>query len=679
MIDHNSDGLTQIAHYLDGRTGVGAIHILSHGGDGELHLGNAAITTATLAGHASDLAAIKAALTGSADILLYGCDVAAGPSGQDFIDALSAATGADVAASIDDTGAAALGGDWVLESQSGSIDAESIDAASYDDLLWSAAQDSFAFYADTNVPPGAPANNNQASVLGTQFSAVGDFLGGSGLTVTTAAKFTATNIAALTAAEAITNNEYISTTVTVASTNSVALGAFRFGALGTAQAASMGALYIRDVATNTLTRVSNDFSANASASVPITTTLALNAGSQYEIRLYLFGSTTSRQIDNPVFSFQNNEAPINAVPAAKTAFEDTTLAFTGLSITDVEGGTITTTVSVTHGTLAPAAGAMITGSGTASVTLSGTVAQINTSLAGLNYAPAVGYLGADTLTITSTDGNSLSDTDTVAITVANVNDAPAGADKTVTTLEDTAYTLTVADFGFTDPNDSPANSLQAVRIFSLPGFGTLTHNGVAVTAGTTVTVADVNSGLLKWTPPANMNGTFASFAFQVQDDGGTANGGSNLDNSTNTITFNVTAVNDAPAGANGSASINDNQTKTFAAADFSFTDPNDSPANGLANIIIRSLPASGTLKLAGVDVSINDAIPVASLSSLVFTPVTGSNTQTFTFQVQDNGGTANSGADTDPTVRTFTITVSDATPRRRSHRQQPLLRIRTAR
>jgi len=41
--------------------------------------------------------------------------------------------------------------------------------------------------------------------------------------------------------------------------------------------------------------------------------------------------------------------------------------------------------------------------------------------------------------------------------VTSVNDAPAGTDNTVTTLEDTAYTLTAADFGFGDLNDGPAN------------------------------------------------------------------------------------------------------------------------------------------------------------------------------------------------------------------------------
>ena len=54
-------------------------------------------------------------------------------------------------------------------------------------------------------------------------------------------------------------------------------------------------------------------------------------------------------------------------------------------------------------------------------------------------------------------------TNTVSITVTSVNDAPAGTDKTITTTEDTSYTLTAADFGFSDTQDSPANGLAAVK------------------------------------------------------------------------------------------------------------------------------------------------------------------------------------------------------------------------
>ena len=76
-----------------------------------------------------------------------------------------------------------------------------------------------------------------------------------------------------------------------------------------------------------------------------------------------------------------------------------------------------------------------------------------------------------------------------------------------------------------------------MKITTLPGAGTLTDNGNAVSAGHVVSVADITGGLLKFTPAANANGSgYASFTFQVQDNGGTANGGVDLDPSANTIT-----------------------------------------------------------------------------------------------------------------------------------------------
>src|SRR6185437_7552910 len=64
-------------------------------------------------------------------------------------------------------------------------------------------------------------------------------------------------------------------------------------------------------------------------------------------------------------------------------------------------------------------------------------------------------------------------------------------------------------------------------------------------------VADINGGHLVFTPAANANGAhYAAFSFQVQDDGGTANGGVDADLSTHSLTFDVTQVNDPPvAGA----------------------------------------------------------------------------------------------------------------------------------
>jgi Ca2+-binding RTX toxin-like protein len=124
ILDAGQDGVEQIAQALEGVSDLDAIHIISHGSEGTLYLGNAVLTSDNLAGYSSELETIGAALTQSGDILLYGCEVASGVAGQTFIENLALHTGADVAASNDSTGSAALGGNWVLEADSGSIEAD---------------------------------------------------------------------------------------------------------------------------------------------------------------------------------------------------------------------------------------------------------------------------------------------------------------------------------------------------------------------------------------------------------------------------------------------------------------------------------------------------------------------------------------------------------------------------
>ena len=126
------------------------------------------------------------------------------------------------------------------------------------------------------------------------------------------------------------------------------------------------------------------------------------------------------------------------------------------------------------------------------------------------------------------------------------DDEPAGTDNTVATNEDVDYTFTAGDFGFTDPNDTPANALAAVRITTLPAAGSLTLSGSGFAAGTEVAVADITAGNLDFTPAAGASGTpYASFTFQVRDDGGTANGGVDV-SAAETFTITVNPVNDAP-------------------------------------------------------------------------------------------------------------------------------------
>ena len=251
---------------------------------------------------------------------------------------------------------------------------------------------------------------------------------------------------------------------------------------------------------------------------------------------------------------------------------------------------------------------------------------------------------------------------TLTINVNAVNDAPAGTNTALTTPEDTAHTFTAADFGFTDPNDTPPNTLQSVLITTLPAAGTITLSGVGITAGTEIPVANI--GNLVFTPAANGSGSpYTSFTFQVRDDGGTADGGVDLDPSANTITVNVTAVNDAPSGTNTTVTTDEDVQYIFTVANFGFTDPNDTPANTLQSVVITTLPAVGSLTLSGSPFAAGTEITAANITAgnlrhLSPPNAFGSPFTTFTFQVRDNGGTASGGVDLDPSANTMTINVN---------------------
>jgi large repetitive protein len=141
-IDGSQDGLAQIAAWAETHSGFDAIHILSHGAQGTLNLGTNSITESTLstAVTQAELAEIGHALNAGGDLLIYGCDIATDAGGQQFVQDLATATGADVAASNDTTGASAKGGNWTLETTTGTIDVGSaVDlqaVADYNDVLF---------------------------------------------------------------------------------------------------------------------------------------------------------------------------------------------------------------------------------------------------------------------------------------------------------------------------------------------------------------------------------------------------------------------------------------------------------------------------------------------------------------------------------------------------------------
>ncbi len=158
LLSSDRDGVEHISQVLSKRSGLDAIHIVSHGSAGRVHLGNVELDSQTLPGYAGQVASWSHALNSNADVLFYGCELASGSAGQEFVEQLASLTGADVAASEDLTGQEALGGDWDLEFATGAVNSEF--AISMDSQAnW---QGILATYTVTNTNDGGAGSLRQA-------------------------------------------------------------------------------------------------------------------------------------------------------------------------------------------------------------------------------------------------------------------------------------------------------------------------------------------------------------------------------------------------------------------------------------------------------------------------------------------------------------------------------------
>ncbi|MEQ8251270.1 MAG: DUF4347 domain-containing protein [Oceanibaculum nanhaiense] len=111
--------LAQIADIAEQHGPLTDLHILSHGEPGALHMAGAVVDAAALADAADALRRIAACLTPDAEVLLYGCSVASGETGWDFVADLQDVLGAPVAASEAPVGNAARGGAWSFRTPDG--------------------------------------------------------------------------------------------------------------------------------------------------------------------------------------------------------------------------------------------------------------------------------------------------------------------------------------------------------------------------------------------------------------------------------------------------------------------------------------------------------------------------------------------------------------------------------
>jgi len=220
-----------------------------------------------------------------------------------------------------------------------------------------------------------------------------------------------------------------------------------------------------------------------------------------------------------------------------------------------------------------------------------------------------------------------------------VNDQPGFTATSPASVNEDAGEQTLTSWATFNPG--PADEAAQTATYTVSNIGT---PGLFATAP----AIDTN-GNLTYTPAANAFGT-STFDVKVQDSGGTANGG--IDTSTTqAFTITVNSVNDQPSFSNSgnqtlATSTNTLQTVPSWASAFNFG-PADEAGQAVNDFLVNI--TSGN--------SLFTSLPdIANDGTLTYTPNGTPGTATVSVQLQDNGGTANGGADTS-TASSFTITI----------------------
>jgi hypothetical protein len=633
-IDGHQDGLAQIAKWAESQSGYDAIHILSHGSEGMLHLGAVTLTDASLTSELAqaELAEIGHALNAGGDLLLYGCDVAAGSDGTQFVADLAVATGADVAASTDATGASSRGGDWILESSTGSIEA--------DKALTDTGTAQYAELLSTVTFTEGSAEDNAITGGATSFTRTID-----------GATFTFAN-------------------------GSTAYGPNYF-----------------DIAldsTSGLTGIYANSSRNGTNGVDLT--VSVQSGYTFDLTGFVTSATTgvvtvyyNGMISSQTFTLSGADS-INTLSSLTTFNDVTSVTFTSegyalfqnLVISDVKplapSFTSGTTASFAENGTGTAYTAAATASGgTVSYGLSGTDAglfNINSSTGVVTFKTAPNYeapadSGANNvydITITATDSNG-SANQSVAITVTDVNEfSPTLATPTAASYIDTSAndTLFTNDTGYLVGSDQDGG---ATLTYGISG-GTVA-SGSSTLAGNFGTLSvNTSTGAYTYTPDASaINGPTSgtSETFTVTTSDGTTSASA-------TYTVNITGANDTPtlttptAASYTDTSVNNsfgNDTGTLTGSD---RDTGQTLSYGISGGTV----ASGSSTLAGnfgtLSVNTSTGVYTYTPDAVAINGLTSSTSDAFTVTVSDGAGGSNTatytvnitGANDTPTLTTPT-------------------------
>ncbi|OFE13050.1 hypothetical protein PHACT_07790 [Pseudohongiella acticola] len=254
----------------------------------------------------------------------------------------------------------------------------------------------------------------------------------------------------------------------------------------------------------------------------------------------------------------NDDPALSGLPTSITVTEDLAgnVDLSAATFTDVDAGanSISLSLTVAAGSLSAsnAGGVTVSGSGTTSLTLNGSAANIDSflnSVSSIQYTGAANANGnnATTLSVTANDaGNAGAGGGTnvalgsVAIHITAVNDGPSVAANTALPVNEGATaTITNAALNITDVDDNSAGLTFSVT--SVPANGRLelsTNAGVTINS---FSQADIDANRLRYVHDGSET-VSDSFGFSVAD-----GGEDGTQAATGNFSLTVNPVNDTPA------------------------------------------------------------------------------------------------------------------------------------
>ncbi len=491
VLDPGRDGVEQISEVLSQYQDLSAVHIFSHGGEGRIIMSSSELSVDNIDSYSQQLTEWGNSLSGEADILIYGCDVAGSESGEALVSRIAGLTGADVAASDDATGASGLGGDWDLEAQVGTIESDTLAVSNMNTLL--------------GAPVIAGGNNDfEDGLTGWTTTAAGAAtLDTKTLTVGGGTEWfvdsNGSGMAVLNPTGAVFNDDFASFLGVSADSKN----------------------YISDTFFDNSDRRPTDFAA-------IKTTFNADAGDTFSISWNYISTDYVPYNDGSVLSVVNTGDPANVAK-----LNDALVEVQILGATNPGTGNYTTD---SYGS---------TGWQTATVEIQ-TAGTYTLGLSVFNLGDMVldPYLFID-------DPVGITKKNDVPFDPVPpddnpppgaVNSAPViGTNSPLTVNEGASGTITNTLLNESDPDDSGAGLTYTVT--GLPANGTLKNNGTALGNGDTFTQADIDGSKITYTHNDSET-TSDSFNFSLAD------GGENGSDPVNgTFNINVTPVDDAPSPA----------------------------------------------------------------------------------------------------------------------------------